>query len=478
MHASHKRAGVSTLSTRFRKVRFSSTLLTLSLITFPSWASGQSATPQAEQATKSAATQALRPAFTARSLKSQEVTEVALKRGVQLQSGAGASATPRFTSKLPVGPGGKTIYVENVLVESGRVDALIPSNKEAGILLQSKDGVQAISAGGRISMVVGSNHVAVAALDGPVLVGKSGLFKPLAQGTIRTFTASGAVDRQLPTAPSLSSPGLSFAVGTQIPVSLQGGTAAGAKSYCGFLFDEKGEVVSKSCGHSDPRLLTLEAPHAGNFWGAVKGFDEDGFDGPLSQLALIRILGFANPNLETDHGVTLLGPGERAEILGYEGLQMRYGRSPDFVAATRTIGIPGGQATTIEFRDPQRPSESVTVHLSPKLLKSKITIGPGHNVAPSDEIKISVQMWDGEERLINVLKDYKIVTRIGLDEIQVNFTEENGQAVGMLPARQGSGPWVVRVSVINDAGDEVGRNFLEIEKPTSKTAARGTSRVR
>ena len=208
MNVPHKRATVLAQSTRRNGIRLGSTLLTLSLITVPSWATEQPSAPHGEQATKAPQASGLIRPVIAHPPATQDVTESSLKRGVTLQTEAGAKATARFTSKLPIGPGGKMFYVENVLVESGRVDAFVPEAQAAGVLLQSADNVQAIAAAGHVGMVIGPHHVSVAAFDSPILAGKSGVFKPQAllglsrivdfSSTIRAPSSTGAADTPIP----------------------------------------------------------------------------------------------------------------------------------------------------------------------------------------------------------------------------------------------------------------------------------------
>ncbi len=403
------------------------------------------------------------PRVTERPLATSGFGEQVLKRDLLLKTSADAQAEVRFTSKLPIGRRGASLYVENVEVTQGRVDAIAPDNLTAGVLLQGPKNVQAITAAGRLSMVVFDDHVSVTVLKGQALVGKSGLFKPLSGNKIRTFdlTRGDFSDRDRLGAPQAHSGGLNFSLGGSVPISLRASAVSGAASYCGFLFDQTSEIVAESCGHTNPENIAFDAPRAGNFWGAVSAVDSDGFAGELSKPTLVRILGLAE-RYEIKNGTVLLAPGQRAQIVGYEGLVMRYGTSPEFIPASDSVGIPGRKATTIEFRNPNNAAEYAFLSLRPQLLKSRIKIGPALGTWPENEVTISVQMWDGEGRSLDILNKHTVVTRVGLKEVDVNFARQGDKLVGVLQPQRGPGPWVVRVSILDSAGDEVTRDFLEI----------------
>lgn len=399
-------------------------------------------------------------------------TRLDLKRGITLDLAPAARAEAKFTSKLPIGARGALIYVENVEVSTGRVDATAPNDSTAGVLLQGAGGVQAITAKGRLSMVVGADHVAVATWDNPALVGQNGSFKALPPNTVRTFDLKSgqSVDRPRLAASTARSSGLGFSLGGEVPVVLEAAGDPSAKSYCGFLFDGTGAKVDSSCGHSNPKQLLLTAPSAGTFWGAVAAVDSDGFAGALSQPVLVRVLGLNKPH-EVKNGAVLLGPGEKAELVGYEGLIMRYGTSPEYYPASSTVAMFERKPTSIEFRNPERPSEYAILNLSPRLLKSRIQIGPAWGTWPENEVKIAVQMWDGDGQALETLDDYRVVTRVGLEPVDVDFSQHGTQLVGTLEPQAGPGPWVVRVSILDSAGNEVSRDFLEVTNSDDKADA-------
>jgi hypothetical protein len=59
---------------------------------------------------------------------------------------------------------------------------------------------------------------------------------------------------------------------------------------------------------------------------------------------------------------------------------------------------------------------------------------------------------------------------VGVEEVEVEFKREAGGWRGILPARQGKGPWVVRVEVQDQHGIPLGRDFIEVSSATGSAA--------
>lgn len=404
------------------------------------------------------------PTFKVAPSEFESPKELALKRGVVLKVSQQGWADVQFTSKLPIGQRGAVLNVENVHVSRGRVDGIVPNNGTAGLLLLGPGGVQAVTAGGRISMIVGHDRVTVATFGGDALVGRSGALKPLPANTVRTFELQVArfTDRPILPAPIAKAPGLGLSLGGEAPVVIKLDNPASAASYCGFLFDAQGAAVTQTCGQTDPNHIVLQAPSAGTYWASVAAVDVDGLAGTPSQPVSVQILGAAPGSYDIENGTVFLGLGEQLKLVGYEGLVMRYGASPEYYPAASAVKPLEQKPTVVEFRNPREPNGSVVLNLSPRVLKSQIDIGPVRSTWPQDDIKVTVKMWDGQGRPLDALAEHRIVTKVGLTTVDVPFTRDGTATVGVVPTQPGPGPWVVRVSVLDANGHEVKRNFLEV----------------
>jgi hypothetical protein len=392
--------------------------------------------------------------------------EVPVKRGVILLLDDSAAVSPKHTAKLPIGTRGASIPVETIEVSGGRVDAQIPAGAAQGVLLQAA-GVQAISTSGHISMVASGNSVVVAVFNGEALVGEKGRFKTLASGEIRKFDLKTGQTTQhaFLSAPTTGSSGLGVALSGEAEVRISSSPVAGAVRYRTVLLNGDGTQAGDATESSDPQALKVTAPRAGSYLSIVRAVDEFGFAGAPSEPKSVQVLGLSNGTDVVRHGLILLGPGEAAHIVGQEGLEMRYGTSPEFIPAPTSISLPGRKATTVEFRDPRDPNRFAVFKLAPRVLNARIVVGTPESQWPRDNIDISVKMWDGLGDPLSWMDDYRMVVKVGLEEVPLEWQRGNGELTTILPPQQGPGPWVVRVSVVDPTGTEIGRNFLEVVAP-------------
>ena len=393
---------------------------------------------------------------------------MSVKRDVVLLLDENVGVTPKHTAMLPIGPRSASVPVETIDVSGGRVDAKIPEGAAQGVLLHAS-GVQAISTGGRLAIIADGESVVVAAISGEALVGEKGRFKTLSEGNIRQFNLStGRVsDRTFLPAPATASSGLGVALSGETEVGVSSKKVPGAVLYRALLLNNDGSQAGEWTESSDPQSLSARAPRAGSYWAVVRAVDEFGFAGAPSVPRPVQVLGLSNAGEVVRHDMIFLGPGETAQLVGQQGLVMRYGTSPDFIPAPTSLSLPDRKATTVEFRDPGDANRFAVFKLAPRLLNTSIQVGPPTSQWPRDNIDISVKMWDGHGHPLSWMDEYQLVVKVGLDEIPVEWERGNGELTTVLPPQPGPGPWVVRVSVLDPTGSEIGRNFLEIVAPSS-----------
>lgn len=393
-----------------------------------------------------------------------------LKGGGHLISAMATAAEIHHTSMLPVGRRSSSIPVDTVLVSEGRIDGVLPEGRRRGLLLQTKDNIQAICTAGRVAMVAQADRIAVAALEGEALVGKAGIFRALQPGRVRVYDRlSGSFsERSLLGATSLKKEGLSVAIAGPAKVGVRPQRVEGARGYKTILLSDTGRALHQVAEHDGVAELSLQVPHAGDFLVVARAIDEFGFAGAPSAPLKVSVLGIVNGESVVRHGLIFLAPGQMAQVVGQGGLMMRYGTSPEYVPAPASIGLPGQKATTVEFRDPKDSDRYAVFRLAPRVLRTRIDIGPGRSTWPRDTLQLRVRMWDGHGQPLSWMDEYKVTVRVGLEEVDVDWQRSNGQLQASLPPQRGPGPWVVRVSVADPNEQELARNFLEVSPSDEK----------
>jgi hypothetical protein len=160
--------------------------------------------------------------------------------------------------------------------------------------------------------------------------------------------------------------------------------------------------------------------------------------------------------------VALLDRGERLQLLGTDGLEFRYGISPEWLPAPSSVGLPRGEATTVEFRAPSRPEATVQLSLAPLLAEADIEVGPPRAVWPGPPVEVRVALRDGAGQLLSPADGFRTSVRIDDQPVRVVWRDSPEGQRAAVPAPSGPGPWVVRVVVTDKRGAEVARGFLEV----------------
>lgn len=102
-------------------------------------------------------------------------------------------------------------------------------------------------------------------------------------------------------------------------------------------------------------------------------------------------------------------------------------------------------------------------------------MGPQLGLWPQDDIDIRVRMWDGHGQPLSWMDEYRLVVKVGVEEVPVEWERQEGELRTVVAPQAGKGPWVLRVSVIDPTGHEIGRNFLEVISPKPKKKSRKTA---
>lgn len=386
-----------------------------------------------------------------------------LPRDVRLAIGSGATISPTFTTSLPVGERGAKVLVQTIEVDGGRVDAYLPDREvKRGILLFGPDKILGISTGGHMVMKVEPENVIIGALSGDVLVGQDSKFKPLPAGKIRIISRVSGVARDVavPTAPSVKNK-------TGLSVALTGGAEVGlavsssSPAVVGVV-DEQGAEIIAPRRYEPGAEIAVGVPHAGIYYAVARSLGAGDIEGPLSSATKIQVLGLAPGQEPPQNGVFLLGNEERVRLAGTEGLEVRYGNSPTYLPASRSVGLSQSQKTLVEFRNPKDVEQRVLLTLAPRYQRKEIELGPKEARWPGDSVKMRIGMWDGAGNLLRPGEGVDVRVTVNSGDVPVSWKSTNDGYVAQIPRQEGAGPWVVRVNVKDGRGHTIARDFLEV----------------
>jgi hypothetical protein len=399
-----------------------------------------------------------------------EVETRKLPGGAILRLAPGTRISLGRPIKVQLGSRPESTLAQSVQLLSGRVEIDLPPSKTptTAVLIQAPQRVSAVAKGGHSVVIATPNHATVAALSGEMLVAAGNDWRTLASGLVRDFVqGSPAGDHSVLPAPqaSVSTP-VALSWGDEAnSVALNAGTTVvpRAASYEFGLWQFQGgsQKLLRRLS-SREASIPLGALPAGSYGVSAHAVETSGLEGAESELVLLRIVSAKLPNGAkfTSDGI-LLPPNQRVSLLGTEGVEISYGRAPQFVPAPNTIGLIRGEPTLVRLRA-SGSREELSLTLAPSTLHADVQIGPARAQWPGDPVQVTVRLSDSCGRPLTSDVEVKPTVFVNVTPVKVDFKREGAWLTGTIAAADGPGPWVVRVEVPDATGNIVGRNFLEI----------------
>lgn len=378
--------------------------------------------------------------------------------------------------KLQLAPtGSEKTAVQVIKLTAGRVSISIPQSKhpKTAILVQAPRKVGAVAKGGESLVITAPDRVTVAAVQGEMLAALGNDWKPLASGTVRSFGAGQTSEQAMPQPPQLNAEKtVLLALGGSVTPSVQAAPDANVELRRLWLFRVEGKhkkPLLEAEWRSDSRQLPELGP--GRYELQARAVDRFGVESALSEPITLRVVGAELPEGTRLLGDTLLlGRSTRVKLIGAQGLEASYGRASVFMPAPPDVGLARGQSTLLRLREPGS-KEEVAVQLEPRTVRAEVAIGPQSARWPGDPLQVSVKLFDHRGKPMTDPLKTKPRVFVNVDPVDPGWSHSGNTYTAKVPPASGSGPWVVRVEVSDDFGDEVGRNFIELSASAATTAS-------
>jgi hypothetical protein len=333
--------------------------------------------------------------------------------------------------------------------------------------------VSAVAKGGQSLVLVGEERVTVAALKGEMLAALGNDWKALPGGLVRSFGAGATSEHPTPQTPQLSlARSMHLALRGKVTTSVQATPAPNVERKHLWLYRVDGTKRTKLV-EAEWRADTETLPplEPGRYELRARATDRFGVESAISAPVTLRVIGAELPEGTRLAGETiLLGRSTRVKLIGAEGLEASYGRASLFVPAPPDVGLTRGQPTLLRLRE-QGSKEELQVQLEPRTVRAEIAIGPKTARWPGDPLHVSVKLFDHRGRPVSEPLKSKPRVFVNVEPVAANWSHTGNTYSAKVPPAAGAGPWVVRVEVSDDFGDEVGRNFIELGEGSSSTAS-------
>jgi hypothetical protein len=392
-----------------------------------------------------------------------------------LAAGASVHVFPK-PQQLQLTPGSKTTTYSFSLVH-GRVDVSVPAKPKSAILC-SIGKVSAVVSAGAATLLVHGDEATVASVEGDVRTLAAEHWQTLAPATRSHFNGEhGSAPEPTATAPALA-PGqrLWFSPGDPVAVSGFGfGKVDAAEHY---------ELRLRAADGSGEQRRTLRAtrldePFApvlpGQYEIAARSVDSEGIAGRWSKSEPVRVVGVSlPPGGYAASGDIFIGRGQEVHFSHTDGLEMTYEGAGRYVPASQAVSLYRGETTLVSFRVPGSVFPT-SARLRPRGLYAHVVLGPSRAVWPTDAVQIAVELRSRDGEGVPDWVQLKPEVKLGIEPVDVAFTQDGNRLIGTVPPTATPGPWVLRVEVKDQFGALLGRDFLEIAKAPPRPAVKGPS---
>jgi hypothetical protein len=394
-----------------------------------------------------------------------------LPGGAVVRMSPGARVTFGRPIRLQLVPtGGAKTLTHTVKLISGRIEVDLPASKTptTAVMIHAPNKISAVAKGGHSVVIAAPKRVTVAAVSGEMLVASGNDWRTIGSGIVREFGPGGApADHAVIAAPKLSlSAPIAFRLGaTSTAAHATATPVARATGYDFGIWQVKGNervLLRRLAAHENK--VELPPLDAGSYGVTARAVEASGLESPDSPLSDFRVVAAELPEgAKLADGTILLRPHQRVALSGTQGIEISYGRAPQFIPAPSSIGLIRGQPTLIRLRSAGSTNE-LSLSLEPRTLRADIQIGPRRARWPHDAISVSVRLTDAHGRPIAASSDVKAVVHVNVTPVSLEWKRNQNVLTTVVPRPKEAGPWVVRVEILDDTGTIVGRDFLEVAK--------------
>lgn len=406
--------------------------------------------------------------------------------GLSLELSPGAKIRQLKDMDLWMANVGKT-PTELFALTEGRVRVLRPmrdGKRDIGALVQTTRKLMGVTVDGEFIAIASKDEGIVAGYNGSTLVGTGNAWQklPEAQYAKATRSAPKIAFSDLPKAPALQSSHRLW-MSLQDKAAIDGLTWTKASSDVQFKLTlrrtDTGEIVT-AFNLTDvalPERRLLLGP--GQYEARVQSMNSYGLIGPYSPPVALRVVG-----VRTHRGARIDGRGtvhlaanQRAEFQYIEGLLMVYGSGSSWAPATASVPLRDNEPAFVHFREPNS-ADVISARLEPRGVVADVYVGSKLARWPGDKVDITVHLRDESGELSDDALVPHFDVTLGIEPLALKWERRGATWRASVPAPNGPGPWVIRATVTDEHGVELGRDFLEIAERPGARRATATAKLR
>ncbi len=402
-----------------------------------------------------------------------------LLRGVEMSVSKDTLIQTHGSLRLPVGKDDEKIDVERIRLKSGALEVeMLQSKKQRGLLIEAGNKVQILLIEGKLRVTRLSASVGIIMKEGSARIGREGRFQKWDAGNAGIFEAEAFREMPVLTAPE---PHLKRRLFSHLDSAKQMRPrfqpVSKAVQYWMMVQDTQGRVRQLSHFRSPQRVPTIAVQTPGIFEASRWAANAYGLLSPQSERLRLQILGFGTGVVAISHQVVYFRPKQRLEVLGDDGLVLRFGRSSVTAQAHGSLRISSKADTSVEFWAPARPDERIRFKLKALEITGDVAFSPAKVVWPGSGVEVIISLDNIDIPPSEWQQMLRISCKLGLEKLSIVWKSDSRSLRGLIRPRKGAGPWVIRVAVDDALGRSITRNFHEVSgaKRTLKTALNSQS---
>ena len=401
---------------------------------------------------------------------------VTLSDGTRLEIEAGSTLQFHASTEINLDPG-PTTRVARVDIKEGSFRATIPAGGRPLLAMASKDLFVAFRPGrGRVRIT--PEGMIAASDEGGAKVAAAGKWTALPAGHYQVLRAQGAQEGPKalpPVAVFLSEP--CHASASQIcaiGVVVGDGrarlgarwkpAAPGYRWVAELLRDsENGAVIKRQELAAEQSQFVSEPLGVGAYWLALRSTSAEGVDGDrvVRPMRVVRLLPEIGVHWLPREQILVFPPGRKTRVDGTSGVQMAWiGQA--FVAVPPVLEHNSEANLPIRWRVEGDATDDTVITLERSGVRAEVELTPKTARWPKDPVIIHVKVSDTKRRVDPRTVRPRLRVKVNDTPFQLGLTPAGDSWRGEIPPRNGTGPWTIRVEVLDADDNQIGRGMLQV----------------
>jgi hypothetical protein len=348
---------------------------------------------------------------------------------------------------------------------SGRMD-VESADPELAILVSGPLASTSFVRGGRMHLVAQPDQVSIVNLDGTVSWAmKTWKFTPLGPGKVHTLSRQSQTESAILPAPAVRLENNLFG-GFGQTASLSGVSWEPVPGAVGYRVSiEQLEPERRFVNNLETATPTLSpSPQlgAGRYALSVQAIDRFGINGQFSRSEPFSVMGVRSSDggYVDAQGNIVAGYDRRVHLTYADGLLMKGGQR-EWYPVPEEIVLPSGEPMNLHVRQ-VGDTRLVSARVLPQQVKASVSVGPKFARWPGESVRVEVKIEGPSvgSKPAWIVPRFRVL--LGIDELEVTWSEQGGTYVTEIPPQKGDGPWIVRAEVEDQYGHVLGRDFVEI----------------